>query len=584
MDLYKAAATVLEKFENKQGSVKGLVFASEFKNVRQLYALVCESLKYQHVLTDIFHSSTALLAEKGLQGQGHLATVLLYEHLVGKGLGRAGAIRNCIMKHKSVIQKKCGELMKERGVTSLGDLLSPQCQAVSKSLIPRYARVNLLKTTVQEAVAMFTAEGWQWRGGLNLETFPEDLEALAQEGFGSDPLIPDLLIFPPGTELHDHPWVKGGCLLLQDRASCFPAHVLNPAPGSTVLDCCAAPGNKTSHAASLMNNTGKIWAFERDVRRMSLLQQQLRKNGVSVATAIHQDFLSVNPRDERFAGVQYVLVDPSCSGSGIIDRMDFAVSPANNPDSKNTARLHSLQRFQISILKHALRFPNARRVVYSTCSIYEEENEKVVSEVAQQVGDRFRVKRVFPQFPHRGIGDEDIAEKCLRTSPDKDRTNGFFVACFERISGDDDDDDDVSTKNSENVCEEEREGNAGGGKYDSVAPSRKKNKKRKRERDSKAADNAPDVERGGFCAGEDPNGEPDLEFGEMPKKKKKKKSKSKKTKVENVSGDLKTQQKDPNGEPELDVGETPKKKKKKCKSKKKVVENVSEGLKTGQNN
>ncbi|XP_076472389.1 28S rRNA (cytosine-C(5))-methyltransferase-like [Babylonia areolata] len=559
MDLYTEAAAVLDKFENKRGSVKSLVFASGYKNVRQLYALVCESLKYQPVLTTILKRSCSLQQEDSLQGQGHLATVLLYEHLVGKGLGRAGPIRTCILKHKKEIQEKCQELLEERGVTSLADLLSSQCQALNKLPIPRYVRVNLLKTTVEEAVAAFTEEGWAWQGPLGLESFRSQVEALGEEGFGSDPLLPDLLIFPPGTDLHDHPWVTGGCLLLQDRASCFPAHVLNPPEGATVLDCCAAPGNKTSHAASLMANSGKIWAYERDAKRMSLLQQQLRRTGVTNAKMVHQDFLSVDPRDERFADVEYVLVDPSCSGSGIMSRMDHvnATTTNNNTNNNNnSARLLSLQRFQISILKHALRFPAVRRLVYSTCSVHREENESVVAEVAQQVQGRFQVTAVFPQFPHRGgnggegEGEEEgevVGRRCVRMSPEKDLTNGFFVACFERVSGGE------NEGKGENACgmdnrsgaalskkkrkrkqteqgENQDEGMLGSGATGdgSGAPSSKKKRKRKRaEEEGKKQDDTVLGSSGQsdvlHSAGQ--NGEPSVSPGLTPSSKKNRKRK-----------------------------------------------------------
>ena len=61
----------------------------------------------------------------------------------------------------------------------------------------------------------------------------------------------------------------------------------------------------------------KILAYERDGKRMTLLRQQLRKVGVTNTTPIHQDFLSVNPQDPQFADVRYIMVDPSCSGSGL---------------------------------------------------------------------------------------------------------------------------------------------------------------------------------------------------------------------------------------------------------------------------
>lgn len=57
-------------------------------------------------------------------------------------------------------------------------------------------------------------------------------------------------------------------------------------------------------------------AYERDVKRMSLLQKQLQKTGVTNTTTKCQDFLSVDPHDPSFANVEFILVDPSCSGSG----------------------------------------------------------------------------------------------------------------------------------------------------------------------------------------------------------------------------------------------------------------------------
>ncbi|KAH3793061.1 hypothetical protein DPMN_146563 [Dreissena polymorpha] len=73
-----------------------------------------------------------------------------------------------------------------------------------------------------------------------------------------DPHIRNVLMFPPGTDLHIQPLYMSGSIILQDKASCFPAHVLSPLPGSMLIDCCAAPGNKTTHLAAILNNKGSV--------------------------------------------------------------------------------------------------------------------------------------------------------------------------------------------------------------------------------------------------------------------------------------------------------------------------------------
>lgn len=70
------------------------------------------------------------------------------------------------------------------------------------------------------------------------------------------------------------PWTS-----LQDKASCFPAHVCNPPKGAHIIDACAAPGNKTSHLSALVGNTGKIFAFDLDMRRLDLLKRLTTKAG-----------------------------------------------------------------------------------------------------------------------------------------------------------------------------------------------------------------------------------------------------------------------------------------------------------------
>lgn len=87
------------------------------------------------------------------------------------------------------------------------------------------------------------------------------------------------------------------------------------------------------------------------------------------------------------------------------------------------------------ILKHALRFPSLVRCVYSTCSIYDMENECVIQEVITdpEFSSKFELAdNILPTWNHRGSNKFEFGHKCLRASPEENLTNGFFVALFQR--------------------------------------------------------------------------------------------------------------------------------------------------------
>ncbi|KAJ7347654.1 Putative 28S rRNA (cytosine-C(5))-methyltransferase [Desmophyllum pertusum] len=92
--------------------------------------------------------------------------------------------------------------------------------------------------------------------------------------------------------------------------------------------------------------------------------------------------------------------------------------------------LNQLAKFQLSVLNHALSFPFVKRVVYSTCSVHQQENEDVVEAALKANGDRYTLEHALPPWTHRGMAVFPGAEKCIRASPDQDYTNGFFVALF----------------------------------------------------------------------------------------------------------------------------------------------------------
>ncbi|NXU52948.1 NSUN5 methyltransferase, partial [Turnix velox] len=423
MALYRAAAAVLEGLERGDGGVKSLVYNSRFPHVRQLYALVSETLRHSAVLERLLASAALLQAEKKLPPQ--LAKVLVYDLLFGKGLKCGGRWKALARRHRPRLEAELARLKVQRKVSSNEELLA-QAGGPAASQVPRYVRVNTLKTCVDDVIDFFKRQGYSYLGKASSV---EELSDLSGKKFLLDLHLPELLVFPPQTDFHDSLLYTSGHIILQDKASCLPAFLLHPASGSHIIDACAAPGNKTSHLAAILGNKGQIFAFDVDTKRLATMNTMLMRAGVTSFQLAQQDFLTVDPGDPKYSKVTCILLDPSCSGSGrMVTRLPEEAAPS-------AERLQALAGFQRRILSHALSFPALQRLVYSTCSLQREENEDVVQAVLQEQGSTFRLVNAFPSWPCRGIATFPGAECCLRASPSTTLTQGFFVAVLERCEG-----------------------------------------------------------------------------------------------------------------------------------------------------
>lgn len=115
-------------------------------------------------------------------------------------------------------------------------------------------------------------------------------------------------------------------------------------------------------------NIRKIFAFDLDPSRLATMKKLMHRASVTCAVLKHQNFLKVNPKDIRYSRVEYVIVDPSCSGSGCVTQ----VERAHEQREEIKGRLQRLQKFQLAALLHAFNFQSVKRIVYSTCSVYED--------------------------------------------------------------------------------------------------------------------------------------------------------------------------------------------------------------------
>ncbi|VFQ87622.1 unnamed protein product [Cuscuta campestris] len=392
-------------------SIKSLVYGPSVRNKRATYALVCETLKHLSIIKDVLGASNVLTGK--WKRQEELMYIVTYDILFGLEDALVGDAEKFLLLRKVALQSALARLLVRRGVKKVNELITPH-----DSQKCRYVRVNTLKMDVDSAL----------------------IELRKQYKVVKDDMIPDLLVCPPGTDLHDHPFVKTGIVFLQGKASSMVAASLGPKPGWEVIDACAAPGNKTVHLAALMNGKGKVIACELDKRRFEYLKHTVELAGATNVHVMHDDFLNLSPEDPLYSKVRAILLDPSCSGSGTaLDRLDHLLPSANagTHDALDMDRLQKLANFQKKALEHALRFPAVERIVYSTCSIHQIENEDVISSLLPFATSRgFELETVLPQWPHRGLPVMAGSEKLLRTDPVKDK-EGFFIAMFARAGKED---------------------------------------------------------------------------------------------------------------------------------------------------
>ncbi|CAH2217347.1 jg5656 [Pararge aegeria aegeria] len=294
---------------------------------------------------------------------------------------------------------------------------------------PRYVRVNTNLLTTSDAIRAFQDDGYKFirctSGSYN--DYLQQIQNLTEYDFTQDYHVKTIFVFPPGTKLHEHDLYLENKIILQDKATALAVHLLAAPPGSVVLDMCAAPGMKTTQLAAYLRNQGKIYAVERNEKRYETLCQYVEATESKCVETLLKDSLEIRRGD--LDDVEYILLDPSCSGSG----MELSVH--NYIDETRLAKLTSLQE---KFLKHAMNsFPNAKRIVYSTCSMFPEENERVVTNIVKASRAKWRVKDVKEllkdQWNNFGSGMYgSMGTRCLYAKPDTDLTIGFFLAVLDK--------------------------------------------------------------------------------------------------------------------------------------------------------
>eukprot|EP00698_Gefionella_okellyi_P016274 TRINITY_DN464_c0_g1_i8.p1 TRINITY_DN464_c0_g1~~TRINITY_DN464_c0_g1_i8.p1 ORF type:complete len:222 (+),score=3.35 TRINITY_DN464_c0_g1_i8:638-1303(+) len=190
--------------------------------------------------------------------------------------------------------------------------------------------------------------------------------------------------------LYDSPPLNGvfpQLMFLQNLPSVLVSHILDPLPGERVIDMCAAPGGKTTHIATLMQDKGTVIALDRNAGKVACIVAAAKRWGLTcieahvqdatVCVVQAEDTLDEQSRSNSTGSIVFesgsfdrVLLDPPCSALGLRPKLK---------DMSSGKNVSAQSKYQKSLMRSAFRLLKVGgTLVYSTCTINPQENEMMV--------------------------------------------------------------------------------------------------------------------------------------------------------------------------------------------------------------
>jgi 16S rRNA (cytosine967-C5)-methyltransferase len=241
---------------------------------------------------------------------------------------------------------------------------------------------------------------------------PEYLALLNRHDLPARLIEPDALQLDKPLPVDKLPGFRDGLVSVQDAGAQYAAGLLDVHDGMRVLDACAAPGGKTAHI--LERAAARVVAVDHDAKRLLRVEQNLQRLGLTAQLLVGD---AAEP-DKWWDGVSFdrILADVPCSASGVVRR---------HPDIKWLRRRTDIAGFatqQLRILQALWRLlAQDGKLLYATCSVFDQENEQVIAAFMAQQSDAQRLAVSL---------DGDFGGQLL---PDNQH-DGFFYALLQKSS------------------------------------------------------------------------------------------------------------------------------------------------------
>ncbi|MDT8365823.1 MAG: 16S rRNA (cytosine(967)-C(5))-methyltransferase RsmB [bacterium] len=229
-------------------------------------------------------------------------------------------------------------------------------------------------------------------------------------------------------EARTPPWelkpFKEGLCTVQDEGAQLIAGLLEPARGQKILDACAAPGGKTGHLAQLTSEQALIIAADRSYKRVHMMSDSLKRLGVGNVRYLTADLgTAASPLAEKT--IDRILLDVPCSGTGVLRR-----HPEGKwkKDPETISQIAAVQEDLLVSMTRSLK--TGGRLLYTTCSLLEEENEEVVDRFLAGSADmdRLDMREKYPDLRQNVFSDRGE----LRLWPHLHDCDGFYACLMEK--------------------------------------------------------------------------------------------------------------------------------------------------------
>ncbi|XP_053713192.1 putative methyltransferase NSUN7 isoform X1 [Synchiropus splendidus] len=420
---------------------------------RQAFQLAFNTIKYQELLEYIMMDSSFLTSQHLPSESLPLAMVMLFDFQERKFTLRptkdltelsqeVRALEHSLHKWKIKLAASLARYRIKRNLQSVSLFLPDPVRAKQQrmKLLPCYAWVNTLKSSVEEVCAELQRDGL-----CEVKSVSE----VAESTFCRDHLCPDTLVFSQSTisRLEQSDLTATHRLNIQERSVCVAVSVLRPLLydcGDVMVAGCFSAMTAAHVAVAAAARCGRalVSAADHTAAQLTELHELLALMDVKNLRVVSEAFLALDEWDSAAQRLKVIVVLPRCSTSALSDPVSTIHSEHGDWDllthlcgsSVSQSKLQTLTSQQARLLAHSLTFPKVQTVVYCTRSIYPEENEQLVKRVLEKTHTHskllpFRVNG--PIFPDDSLSGDAEDSKFFRLEASQ-FTNGCFVARLSR--------------------------------------------------------------------------------------------------------------------------------------------------------